>query len=183
MEVGEGEAIAAELCRIGYVDYVLTEDMDTLVGGCPRLIRNCIDKTIKTKEIVSVCYHEEILKGLGLNEDQFIKYCILCGCDYCPNIPKVGNIMALKLIKKYDTIEEIVEGTNNKYQIPDNYVDLFNKSYEIFTMHRDKLKPEEIDVKKSNMNLGELIKFLVNDIQMDEKRVHNGIKKIYSIIS
>jgi len=182
MEVGEGEAIAAELCRIGYVDYVLTEDMDTLVGGCPRLIRNCIDKTIKTKEIVSVCYHEEILKGLGLNEDQFIKYCILCGCDYCPNIPKVGNIMALKLIKKYDTIEEIVEGTKNKYQIPDNYVDLFNKSYEIFTMHRDKLKPEEIDVKKSNMNLGELIKFLVNDIQMDEKRVHNGIKKIQNTL-
>ena len=30
MDVGEGEAIAAELCRIGYVDYVLTEDMDTL---------------------------------------------------------------------------------------------------------------------------------------------------------
>ena len=24
MDVGEGEAIAAELCRIGYVDYVLT---------------------------------------------------------------------------------------------------------------------------------------------------------------
>ena len=38
---GEGEALASELCRIGYVDYVMTEDMDTLPFGCPRLIRNC----------------------------------------------------------------------------------------------------------------------------------------------
>jgi flap endonuclease-1 len=178
MEVGEGEAIAAELCRIGYVDYVLTEDMDTLVGGCPKLIRICTDKAVKRKDIVSILYHDEILKGLGLTEEQFIKYCILCGCDYCSNIPKVGNIMALKLIKKYNTVEEIVEGTKNKYQIPENYVDLFNKSYEIFTMHRDKLKPEEMDIKKSNRDLGGLIQFLIKDIEMDEKRVHNGVKKI-----
>ena len=181
MEVGEGEAIAAELCRIGYVDYVLTEDMDTLVGGCPKLIRICTDKAVKRKDIVSILYHDEILKGLGLTEDQFIKYWILCGCDYCGNIPKVGNIMALKLIKKYNTVEEIVEGTKDKYQIPENYVELFNKSYEIFTMHRDKLKPEEMDIKKSNRDLGGLIQFLVNDIEMDEKRVQNGVKKIQSI--
>ena len=53
MDVGEGEAIAAELCRIGYVDYVLTEDMDTLVYGTPKLIRNCLDKSLKEKDI---CY-------------------------------------------------------------------------------------------------------------------------------
>ena len=50
---GEGEAYASELCRIGYVDYVLTEDMDTLVYGCPKLIRNCVDKSLKRKDIVS----------------------------------------------------------------------------------------------------------------------------------
>ena len=46
---GEGEAYASELCRIGYVDYVLSEDMDSLVYGCPRLIRKCIDKQLKKK--------------------------------------------------------------------------------------------------------------------------------------
>ena len=39
---GEAEAYASELCRIGYVDAVVTEDMDTLAYGCPVLIRNCI---------------------------------------------------------------------------------------------------------------------------------------------
>ena len=51
---GEGEAIASELCRIGYVDYVITEDMDSLVFGCPKLIRNCLDKNIKRKDIISI---------------------------------------------------------------------------------------------------------------------------------
>ena len=42
-DVGEVEAYASELCRIGYVDYVLTEDKDTMAYACPKLIRNCID--------------------------------------------------------------------------------------------------------------------------------------------
>ena len=51
-EVGEGEGYASELCRMGYVDYVLTEDMDTMAYGCPKLIRNCIDRSIRRKDIV-----------------------------------------------------------------------------------------------------------------------------------
>ena len=109
LDMGEGEAIAAELCRIGYVDYVLTEDMDTLVYGCPKLIRNCIDKTMKSPGIISVLYYEDVIKGLELNEEKFIKFSILCGCDYCPNVPKVGTTTALKMIKKYNTVDEIIE--------------------------------------------------------------------------
>ena len=40
---GEAEAYAAELCRISYVDAVMSEDMDTLVYDCPMLIRACLD--------------------------------------------------------------------------------------------------------------------------------------------
>ena len=97
---GEAEAYASELCRMGYVDYVLTEDMDTMVYGCPRIIRNCVDKNLKRKDIVSIFTYEKLLSDLEISEDKFIEFCILCGCDYCPSVPKVGNITALKLIKK-----------------------------------------------------------------------------------
>ena len=183
LETGEGEAIASELCRIGYVDYVLTEDMDALVYGCPHLIRNCIDKSMKREGIVSILYYEDILKGLCLTEEQFIKFCILCGCDYCPNVPKVGNITALKMIKNYNTVDEIIENYKKKYKFPDNYKELFNKSYEIFIMHRDKIKIDELEITKSNMNIGLLINFLVKDIEMKELRVQNGIKKIQHILN
>ena len=86
---GEAEAYAsANLCRIGYVDYVLTEDMDTLVYGCPNLIRNCVDKSLKRKDIVSIFNYDKIIEGLELTDTQFIDFCIFCGCDYCDSVPK-----------------------------------------------------------------------------------------------
>ena len=128
---GEAEAYASELCRIGYVDYVLTEDMDTMVYGCPKLIRNCVDKSIKRKDIISIFNYEKMIEDLNLTHDQFIEFCILCGCDYCDSIPKVGNITALKLIKKFGNVEEIIK--NTKYNFPENYLELFKKSKEIFS--------------------------------------------------
>ena len=74
---GEGEAYASELCRIGYVDYVLTEDMDTLVYGCPKLIRNCVDRSIKRKDVVSIFDHTKMIQDFGLSEEQFVDFCII----------------------------------------------------------------------------------------------------------
>jgi len=178
---GEGEAIASELCRIGYVDYVLTEDMDSLVYGCPKLIRNCLDKSLKRKDIISIINYDIMKEKFGLNDEQFIKFCILCGCDYCPNVPKIGNTTALKIIKQYDNIDDIILNYKDKYNFPDNYKELFNKSYEIFTMYRDKININELKISKSNKDIGKLINYLVHDIEMNELRVQNGIKKIQNI--
>ena len=182
MDVGEGEAIAAELCRIGYVDYVLTEDMDTLVYGSPKLIRNCLDKSLKRKDIVSIIDYDKMIEGFEMTDEQFVKFCILCGCDYCTNVPKVGNTTALKMIKKHNTIENIIEEYKNKYEFPEGYAELFNKSYDIFMMYRDKLNVEDLNVYKSNKDVGGLIKFMVNDIEMDELRVQKAVKKLQNTL-
>jgi len=181
-DIGEGEAIAAELCRIGYVDYVLTEDMDTLVYGCPKLIRTCLDKSLKRPDIISIIDYNDMIKGFNFTDDQFIKFCILCGCDYCSNVPKVGNVTAMKMIKKYSTIDEIIEAYKDKYEFPENYKELFNKSYEIFMMYRDKMNINDLVINKSNKDIGGLIKFLVNDIEMSELRVQKTIKKLQNTL-
>jgi flap endonuclease-1 len=182
MDVGEGEAIAAELCRIGYVDYVLTEDMDTLVYGSPKLIRNCLDKSLKRKDIVSIIDYDKMIEGFEMTDEQFVKFCILCGCDYCTNVPKVGNTTALKMIKKHNNIENIIEEYKNKYEFPEGYAELFNKSYDIFMMYREKLNVEDLNVHKSNKDVGGLIKFMVNDIEMDELRVQKAVKKLQNTL-
>ena len=114
-DVGEGEAYASELCRMGYVDYVLTEDMDTMAYACPKLIRNCIDKSLKRKDIVSIFDYTKIISDIELTHDQFLDFCILCGCDYCPVVPRIGEATAMKLIKTHGNIEEIIEKTKTKY--------------------------------------------------------------------
>jgi flap endonuclease-1 len=176
---GEGEAYASELCRIGYVDFVLTEDMDTLACGCPKLIRNCLDKSLKRKDIISIFDYETIIEDFDITKDQFLEFCILCGCDYCPPVPKIGNISALKLIKQHENIENIINKTT--YAFPENYLEKFLKSKEIFLMWKDTINVNEIIIHKSQRNISELLHFLVQEIEMDEKRVQSSIKKLTNI--
>ena len=175
---GEGEAYASELCRIGYVDYVLTEDMDTMVYACPRMIRNCVDSSIKRKDIVSIITYQSLIDDLQLDHNSFIDFCILCGCDYCPIIPRVGSVTALKLIHKYKTIENILENTN--YHIPDNYLEQFNAAKENFLLFRDKIDINTIDIHTSLPSVKEVENYLINDIEMNEKRVKNALKKFHN---
>ena len=175
---GEGEAYASELCRIGQVDYVLTEDMDSLVYGCPRLIRNCVDRSIKRKDIISVFDYGKIINDLNLTDDKFINFCILCGCDYCSSVPKLGNITALKLIKQYNTIEDIVNNTN--YLFPENYLDIFYSAKYNFLMYKDKLDIKKLTIHKSLPDIQKLKKYLINEIQMNETRVNNALKKFHN---
>ena len=178
-EVGEGEAYASELCRMGVVDYVLTEDMDSLVYGCPKLIRNCVDKTVKRKGVVSIFDYDSIILKLGFNHDKFIEFCILCGCDYCNPVPKIGNITALKLFQKHETIEEIIKNTS--YQFPENYLETFGLAKDNFLMYYDKITMDKIEVSKSEMNLEGLGKFLIEEINMNEKRVQTTLNKVNNI--
>ena len=124
---GEGEAIGSELCRIGYVDYVMTEDMDTLPFGCPRLIRNCLDKAQKRKDLISIIHLDKILLDLDMDYDKFVELCILCGCDYCQNIPRVGIVKALSVVKEFDSISEFID-SEHKYVVPENYLECFERS-------------------------------------------------------
>ena len=78
---------------------------------------------------------------------------------------------------------DIIENYKDKYEFPEGYKELFNKSYEIFVMYRDKLNVEELSIIKSNRDIGGLIQFLVKDIEMNELRVQNGVKKIMNTLN
>lgn len=177
-KVGEGEAYASELCRVGFVDYVLTEDMDTMAYGCPKLIRRCVDRSIKRKDLISIFDYDKVIEGFEMDYKQFIDFCVLCGCDYCPIVPKIGNITALKLFKKYNTIEKIIEGTN--YDFPDDYINQFNLARDNFLLFRGKLDVHSLDVKQSNRDIQGLSDFLIQTMQMNPNRVQNALKKFHN---
>ena len=172
---GEAEAYASEMCRKGMVDYVVTEDMDTLAFGCPRMIRTCLDKSIKRKDIISIIDLDEVLQGFELTYDEFVDLCILCGCDYCENIPRVGNKTAYTLIKKHRSIESILPAVKN---IPDDYETKYKESRDLFKMYHDKLDLQQLSIHHSNWDLEKLYTFLVDDCSMGEKRVQNTFKKM-----
>ena len=55
---------------------------------------------------------------------------------------------------------------------------IFHKSKSIFLMWRDKINIDNIVIHTSQKNMAELLQFLVGEIEMNEKKVQNGIKKI-----
>lgn len=178
---GEAEAYASELCRIGYVDYVVTEDMDTLAHGCPRMIRNCMDKSIKRKDVVSVIDLEDILKNFNMNMKEFLDLCILCGCDYCPSIPKVGTVRSYNYIQNYRNIEALIESKkcNN---IPEEFIQKYDNSRKLFEVFKDKIDLEDLPIHTSSCDYDKLNNYLINDCAISEKRVENALKKINVLV-
>lgn len=140
---GEAEAQCAELAKSGRVWATATEDADALTFGTPILIRNLTfsDSSTSSKAapangnggkaaaagsakghpILSI-HLEKVLKALELTMDQFIDFCILCGCDYCGTIRGIGAKTAYTLIKHHNNIETVLEHLDKeKYPIPENF--------------------------------------------------------------
>ena len=173
---GEAEAYASELCRLGFVDAVMTEDMDTLSYGCPQLLRTCIDKSIKRPDIVTVFHFEKILEDFKMNHDEFIDMCILCGCDYCPTIPKVGPVRAMKFIQKYSSIENLIN-SDEKITIPEEFKNKYVASRGLFKVFDGKIDLENLPISVSKYDPDGIYKYLVNSCNMNMKRVQNSLQK------
>lgn len=173
---GEAEAYASELCRIGLVDAVMTEDMDTLSYGCPQLFRTCIDKSIKRPDIVTVFNFERILEDFKMNHNEFIDMCILCGCDYCPTIPKVGPVRAMKFIHKYKSIENLIN-SNENITIPEEFKNKYVASRSLFKIFDGKINLKDLPISKSVYNSEGIYQYLVNSCNMNMKRVQNSLQK------
>jgi flap endonuclease-1 len=127
---GEAEEFCAFLQKKGVVEYILTEDTDSLVFGGTNVI-------FQTKNQFEIIILETILNSLEINYFEFIDFCILCGCDYTSKIPKIGPVTALRIIKEHRTIENFIEN-EPKWVVPDSFdyhlarsLFLQNNSYEL----------------------------------------------------
>lgn len=108
----EAETMCADLCIQGKVDAVLTEDTDVLAYGTPHFLTK-IDYNSGTCLRVE---YEKLLSEMNLTSDQFLDFCIMCGCDYNENMYKVGPVKALSLLQIYGSIDSI-GASDKKYDI------------------------------------------------------------------
>jgi flap endonuclease-1 len=121
----EAEAQCAELAKGGVVWATGTEDMDALTFRTPILIRKLTysqSSKDKTQPIIEIDV-EKVLIGMKLTYEQFVDLCIMCGCDYCTTIKGIGPKNALKLIREYKNIEDIIKflEKGKKYEIPSDW--------------------------------------------------------------
>lgn len=135
----EAEKYCAFLQKNGLVDYTVTDDTDAMTFGCEYVIRTGIMGNLTEVNTKS------IMESFEMNQSQFIDFCILAGCDYCPYIPKIGCLTAYSLIKKHSSIEEVIE--NTKYAFPDNFN--YPEARSLFTVF-DYPVPNDFEIKSIN---------------------------------
>lgn len=173
---GEAEALASELCNQGFVKYVISEDMDCLPFGACNLVRNCIDRSVKMTDSITIFNLEKTIQSLGITKDQFIELCILCGCDYCKNIPRVGSITAYKIIKNHGTIENYLKNSNIK-NIPDDYDKKYKAAIKLFNIYKN-IDISTIDIKSHNIDISNLMNYLMNVCDFNQNKTNRIIHKI-----
>lgn len=108
----EGEGLCSILCREGKVFAAFSNDTDTIAYKCPISVSKFgdyyVDPTTNQRvhQFEGVIY-DRILQGLNMTAPFLTELCIMAGCDFNTNIPRVAMITAMKLLKDYGTIENI----------------------------------------------------------------------------
>ena len=173
----EGEALAAQMARQGLVWASASQDNDSLLYNCPRMIRNLSitgrRRISRTKSYKTV--HPEVidldlnLRLLGISREQLIDIAIMIGTDYNDKIPGVGPKTALKLIKKHGTLEEIIAEKKYDVDMPINEVrKIFLDMSDV-----DIPTPEWIDPDGSALR-----KILCTEHDFNEDRINNSLGKL-----
>lgn len=173
---GEGEAQAAYMALKGAVFASASQDFDSLLFGAPKLVRN-LTITGKRKVPRKNIYREvkpeiielnTVLSVLGITREQLIDIGILIGTDFNEGIKNVGPKKALKYIKTYGNLENVMK--EMKIEIKN-----YNEIREIF------LKPDVTDnyvLEWKDIDEKGIINFMVNVHDFSEDRVIGAIEKL-----
>lgn len=158
----EAEKYCVYLYNNGYGDYIVSDDTDVFTFGGTKVIKS----SIKNNNIIETDINL-FLNKIGYDNKKFIDLCILSGCDYLPFIPSLAINTVYNLLKKYDSIEQIIE--LNKYKFPSEYD--YIKIRKIFT---------EFDYEKPIINLNIIN---INKLELKNYLESFNIKNTIKIIN
>mmetsp|Transcript_41761 Transcript_41761/g.91081 ORF Transcript_41761/g.91081 Transcript_41761/m.91081 type:complete len:392 (-) Transcript_41761:228-1403(-) len=169
----EAEATCAALCRDGKVYASATEDADCLTFGTKILVRNLMAAESQKKTILEVSL-EHLLEQLNITMDQFIDFCILCGCDYCDTLKGVGPSTAIRLITQHGNLEQVLEKIDAE-KIPENF--RYQAARDFFR-ECEAVDTTGIDFKFSEPDFEGLSKFLIEGNSFAKERVDRFLERL-----
>ncbi|KAI9925660.1 hypothetical protein ASPWEDRAFT_52276 [Aspergillus wentii DTO 134E9] len=134
----EADAQLVYLEREGIINGIISEDSDMLVFGAKRLLSkldqhgDCIELN---RADFTACREVSLI---GWTDADFRRMCILSGCDYLPNIAKMGLKTAYRSIRKYKNVERALRMIQfeGNYHVPSDYLENFNQAELTFLYQR-----------------------------------------------
>ena len=158
----EADAQLVYLEQNGFIDGIISEDSDLLVFGAKRLLSK-LDQHGDFVEInradFTACRE---VSFVGWTDADFRRMCILSGCDYLPNIGRVGLKTAYRSIRKYRNVERALRMLQfeGQYHVPADYIQSF-KQAELTFLYQRVFCPRDgklvtLTLPESDINLDEL---------------------------
>jgi len=177
----EGEAQVAAIVKAGHAFAGVSQDYDTLVYGCPRLIHNLSivgRKKIPGKlafKIVkpAMITLQDLLQALAINQEQLIMLSILIGTDYNRGgVHGIGPKKALKLVQEYkDKYQEMFKAV----EFDQHSANPWEKIYQTFT-EMPITKDYKLSFQKPHIE--GLKKFLLDKHDFSKIRIQNALKDL-----
>ena len=141
----EADAQLAYLERKGMIQGIISEDSDLLVFGAKRLLTkldqhgDCVEIN---RDDFTACKEISLV---GWSDAEFRRMAILSGCDYLASINNMGLKTAYRLVRKYKSIERVVQilQFDGKYRVPSGYLDDFRRA-ELTFLHQRVFCPAEM---------------------------------------
>ncbi|KAL3492556.1 hypothetical protein BJX62DRAFT_107673 [Aspergillus germanicus] len=134
----EADAQLVYLEQHGYIDGIISEDSDLLVFGARRLLSK-LDQHGDCIEInradFTACRE---VSFVGWTDAEFRRMCILSGCDYLPNISRIGLKTAYRSIRKFKNVEKALRMLQfeGQYHVPADYLLNFKQAELTFLYQR-----------------------------------------------
>ncbi len=179
---GEGEAQASYLAEEGVVYAAASQDYDCLMFKAPKLIQNLsLARKRKTvsgyKEVFPQMIElKDVLKELGINQEQLICLGILCGTDYNPGgVKGLGPKKSLKFVKEHKTKEKIFQAVfeSEKYSLDFNWKEIYEEIEKPNINKNIEIKFPKIDK--------QAIKNILMKYEFSEERIENQLVKLDAI--
>jgi len=178
----EGEAVAAQMAREGLVWASASQDNDSLLYNCPRMIRNLSisgrrrvsrSKTYKSIDPELILLDQN-LRLLDITREQLIDIAILVGTDYNDSVKGIGPKTALKLIKTHGTLEAVEADRGEKFDFP------YNEIRDIF------LNPPSIELqppKWTDPKPDEIKRILCKEHDFSESRIDKSLERLLTALA
>lgn len=168
----EADAQMVYLEQQGLIHGIISEDSDLLVFGAKRLLSK-LDQHGECIEInradFTACREVSLV---GWSDANFRQMCILSGCDYLANIPKMGLKTAYRSIRKHRTVEKALRMAqfDGNFQVPADYLANFKQAELTFLYQRvfcpNAKKLVTLTVPEEGINLDEL-PFIGGDVEAE----------------
>jgi flap endonuclease-1 len=178
------EAQCAQLVKDEVAKYSVSQDLDSLVFGCPSLIHN-LSKSLRRKVQGKWKYHKitpmvidlkDTLTQLNISYFQLVDMALLIGNDYCKGVKGIGPKKALALIKNYNNLETVVKKIHNQYNCSEFTEDLIKQVRTIFLFPEVRRISDSMRWTVPNESL--IRKITQTEHHLDESRIINIIREL-----